>query len=233
MKAGKQMLGTIVNAATIIIGAGIGLLLKKGIKHSMQATIMDGLGLAVIIIGITGAIKSENIILVIVSLVLGSMLGEAIDIEDKLEKLGQFVQNKMNSNDQNLAKGFVTASLVYCVGAMAIVGSLEAGIQGNYETLFAKSMLDGISAIIFASTLGIGVAFSSVPVFLYQGSITLLANVVKDVFTAPLVTELSAIGGVLIIAIGINLLGLKKIKVGNMLPAILVPIIYFLIKGFF
>ena len=233
MKAGKQMLGTIVNAATIIIGAGIGLLLKKGIKHSMQATIMDGLGLAVIIIGITGAIKSENIILVIVSLVLGSMLGEAIDIEDKLEKLGQFVQNRMNSNDQNLAKGFVTASLVYCVGAMAIVGSLEAGIQGNYETLFAKSMLDGISAIIFASTLGIGVAFSSVPVFLYQGSITLLANVVKDVFTAPLVTELSAIGGVLIIAIGINLLGLKKIKVGNMLPAILVPIIYFLIKGFF
>ena len=233
MKAGKQMLGTIVNAVTIIIGAAIGLLLKKGIKHSMQATIMDGLGLAVIIIGITGAIKSENIILVIVSLVLGSMLGEAIDIEDKLEKLGQFVQNKMNSNDQNLAKGFVTASLVYCVGAMAIVGSLEAGIQGNYETLFAKSMLDGISAIIFASTLGIGVAFSSVPVFLYQGSITLLANVVKDVFTAPLVTELSAIGGVLIIAIGINLLGLKKIKVGNMLPAILVPIIYFLIKGFF
>lgn len=220
------MLGTIVNSLAIIVGSLLGIGIKKGIKDDYKNTIMDGIGLAVIVIGIMGGIKSENIILVIGSVVLGSIIGEVIGIENKLDNLGNALQSKFGGKDSNFSKGFVTASLVYCVGAMAIVGSLESGIQGNHETLFAKSILDGISAVIFASTLGIGVAFSSLPVFIYQGSITLLANFVKDLLTTQVVNEMSAVGGLLIMAIGINILGIKKIKVGNMLPAVFIPIIY-------
>ena len=199
------MLGTIVNALAIILGSLLGIGVKKGIKDDYKNTIMDGIGLAVIIIGIMGGIKSENIILVIGSIVVGSIIGEVIGIENKLDNLGNFLQDKFGGKDSNFSKGFVTASLVYCVGAMAIVGSLESGIQGNHQTLFAKSILDGISAIIFASTLGIGVAFSSIPVFIYQGSITLLANFIKDLLTVQVVNEMSAVGGLLIMAIGINI----------------------------
>lgn len=223
------MLGTIVNVITIIIGSLVGILLKKGIKDEYKETIMNGIGLAVLIIGISGGIKSNNTVLVIASIVLGSLIGEIIGIENKLDQLGNRMEKKFGKGDSNFSRGFVTASLVYCIGAMAIVGSLESGLSGNHETLFAKSMLDGISAIIFASTLGIGVAFSAIPVFIYQGAITLLANSVKGILTPEVVLEMSAVGGILILAIGINILGIKKIKVGNMLPAIFIPIIYYLI----
>lgn len=223
------MLGTIVNSLAIIAGALLGIVLKKGIKDEYKTTIMDGIGLTVIIIGIMGGIKSENIILVIASIVIGSILGEIIGIENKLDQLGDKLQKSFGGRDSNFSKGFVTASLVYCVGAMAIVGSLESGIQGNHQTLFAKSILDGISAIIFSSTLGIGVAFSALPVFIYQGTITLLANSVKDLLTPEVINEMSAVGGILITAIGINILEIKKIKVGNMLPGIFIPIIYYIL----
>ena len=223
------MLGTMVNVIAIIVGALFGIIIKKGIKDDYKNTIMDGIGLAVIIIGIMGGIKSDSIILVIGSIVVGSILGEIVDIENKLDNLGNSLQKRFGGKDSNFSKGFVTASLVYCVGAMAIVGSLESGIQGNHQTLFAKSILDGISAIIFASTLGIGVAFSSIPVFIYQGSITLLANSAKSLLTPEVINEMSAVGGILIMAIGINILGIKKIKVGNMLPAVFIPIIYYLL----
>jgi len=144
------MLGTIVNSLAIILGALLGVAIKKGIKDEYKNTIMDGIGLAVIIIGIMGGIKSENIILVIGSIVIGSILGEIVKIENRLDQLGDSLQKRFGGKDRNFSKGFVTASLVYCVGAMAIVGSLKSGIQGNHETLFAKSVLDGISAIIFA-----------------------------------------------------------------------------------
>ncbi|WMM24111.1 DUF554 domain-containing protein [Tissierella sp. MB52-C2] len=223
------MLGTIVNSLAIILGSLLGIGLRKGIKEEYKDTIMDGIGLCVIIIGITGGIKSENIILVIGSIVLGSLLGEIIGIENMLENLGNNLQRRFDKKDSNFSKGFVTASLVFCIGAMAIVGSLEAGIQGKYETLFAKSIIDGISSIIFASTLGIGVAFASIPVFIYQGSITLLANLVNELLTPQVVNEMSAVGSILIIAIGINILGIKKIKIGNMLPAVFIPLIYYML----
>lgn len=223
------MLGTIVNSLAIVAGALLGILLKKGIKDDYKTTIMDGISLTVIVIGIMGGIQSQNIILVISSIVIGSLIGEMIGIEKKLDNLGDKLQTTFGARDSNFSKGFVTASLVYCVGAMAIVGSLESGIQGNHQTLFAKSILDGISSIIFASTLGIGVAFSAVAVFLYQGTITLLAGSVKDLLTPEVINEMSSIGGILITAIGINVLGIKKIKVGNMLPAIFIPIIYYII----
>lgn len=227
------MLGTIVNAIAIILGAFVGILIKKGIKEKYKSTIMDGIGLSVVIIGIMGGIKANNIILAIASIVVGSIIGEMIDIDLKLDHLGLTMEKSFGKGDSNFSKGFVTASLVYCIGAMAIVGSLESGLSGNHETLFAKSILDGITAVIFASTLGIGVAFSAIPVFIYQGAITLLANVVKDLLTPEVINEMSAVGGILILAIGINILGIKKIKVANMLPAIFIPLVYLSIINLF
>ncbi len=227
------MLGTIVNAGAIILGALLGIIIKTGIKESYKDTIMDGIGLSVVLIGIMGGIEAGNIILIIASIVIGSIVGEAIDIDKKLDHLGLKMQEKFGKGDSNFSKGFVTASLVYCIGAMAIVGSLESGLSGNHETLFAKSILDGITAVLFASSLGIGVAFSAVPVFIYQGTITLLANVIKDFLTPEAVNEMSAVGGLLILAIGVNLMGIKKIKVANMLPAIFIPLIYYTIINLF
>lgn len=227
------MLGTIVNVIAITLGSLIGILLKKGIKEEFKETIMNGIGLVVIIIGISSGIKSENMVVVIISLVLGILIGEKIGIEHKLNQLGNNMEKRFGKGDSNFSKAFVTASLVYCIGAMAIVGSLESGLSGNHETLFAKSIIDGITSIIFASTLGIGVAFSAIPVFIYQGGITLLANLAKDILTPGVILEMSAVGGIMIIAIGINILGIKKIKVGNMLPGIFLPILYFIMGNLF
>lgn len=226
------MLGTIVNSATIIVGSILGVFLNKGIKDEYKSTIMDGVALVVILIGIMGALDTENIILMTISIVVGSITGEALQIEKKLDKLGSSLEQKLGRGNSNFSKGFVTASLVFCVGAMAIVGSLESGLRGNHSTLFAKSILDGISSIIFASTLGIGVGFSALAVFLYQGTITLGASFVKELLTPEVINEMSAVGGLLIAAIGINILGLKKIRVGNMLPSIFIPLLYFLMKKF-
>lgn len=227
------MFGTIVNSIAIMVGGIVGVLLKKGISNDYKNTIMDGVALSVIVIGIINAINSENIILLISSLVIGGFIGETLAIEKKLDNLGKKLESKMKKNENGFSKGFVTASLIFCVGAMAIVGSLEAGIQGNYETLFAKSILEGISAIVFATTMGIGVIFSSIPVFIYQGTITLLAGSLSGFLTPVVINEISAVGGVLIIGIGISLLGLKKIKVGNLLPSILIPMIFYTVIAAF
>lgn len=232
-KVGEYMLGTIINSGAIILGSIFGIIIKQGIKDEYKKTVMDGVGLSVIIIGIMGAIKSENTILMIISIVLGSIIGEVIGIEKKLNNLGDNMERKFGKGDSNFSKGFVTGSLVYCVGAMAIVGSLESGLLGDHNTLFAKSILDGISSIIFASTLGIGVAFSAIAVFIYQGLITILATYLKDLLTPEVILEMSAVGGILIMAIGINILELKKIKVGNMLPAIFIPLIYYVLASIF
>ncbi len=225
------MLGTIVNSLAVIIGSIVGISLKSGINEKYKNTIMDGISLAVIIIGIMGGIKSQNVVLVVISLALGGLIGEIIDIEGRLDRLGTKVESYFGKGDTNFSKAFVSATLVYCIGAMAIVGSLESGLTGNHQTLFAKSALDGITAIVFASTLGIGTAFSAISIFIYQGSITLLARYLKDILTVDAVTEMSAVGGILIIAIGINLLNLKKIKVGNLLPAVFIPLIYYFITN--
>lgn len=226
------MTGNIVNAIGIVLGGLIGLFLKKYIKDSYSETIMNGVGISVVVIGITNTIKSDNILLVVISIVLGTLLGEIIDIETKLNRLGVFVGGKLQNGDSNtFSKAFVTTTLIYCVGAMAILGALESGLVGKHTTLYTKAILDGITAIIFASTMGAGVIFSAIPVFIYQGTIVLLASILKDVFTEILIIELSAVGGIMIIAIGLNILGIKKIKIGNMLPALLVQIIYFFIKN--
>ena len=224
------MLGTIVNTVAIIAGSLIGLLFKGSIPEKYGKTIMHAIGLAVILIGLKTALKTDDILIIIISLAIGSVMGELLRIEDRLEQLGKGLGRLLPGDNDGVAKGFVTASLVYCVGAMAIVGALESGLSGNHQTLFAKSLLDGIGSILFASTLGIGVLFSALSVFFYQGAITLAASTLKPFLTPGVVAQMSAVGGLLILAIGINLLEIKKLKIGNMLPAIFIPLIYQILK---
>ncbi|UCD89578.1 MAG: DUF554 domain-containing protein [Desulfobacterales bacterium] len=224
------MLGTIVNTLAIIAGSLLGLVFRGGIPKKYHVTIMQAISLAVILIGVKMALKTDAILLVIFSLVIGSLMGELIKIEERLENLGKFFETRFAKNQSGLAKGFVVTSLIFCVGSMAIVGSLESGLTGNHQTLFAKSALDGLSSIIFASSFGIGVLFSSIPVFLYQGFITLTATLIKPYLVAEVINQMSAVGGLLIMAIGINLLDIQRIKVGNMLPAIFIPLVYYMIK---
>ncbi|MTI80682.1 MAG: DUF554 domain-containing protein [Firmicutes bacterium] len=224
------MLGTIVNVAAITAGVCVGTIFKKGISTKAQDTIMQGLGLVVVLIGLKIAWQTQNEIILILSLALGGMLGEYLAIEDKLENIGRWLESKVGANHGAVAKAFVTTSLIYCVGAMAIMGAIEDGLTGQPKTLFAKSAIDGISSIIFTTTMGIGVIFSVIPVFIYQGSITLLAEYVKVFLTSGMITEMNATGGLLIIGIGINILGIKKIKVGNMLPAVIFAVLLVWLK---
>lgn len=221
------MLGTLVNVGTILLGSALGLLLRKGLPQRLRDTVMQGLGLCVILIGLSGAIETADTMCMILSVVIGGLVGAAVNIERRLENLGNLAQRKLARGGDGFARGFVTASLVYCVGAMAIMGALDSGLKGDYATLIAKSALDGISAVIFASTLGPGVAFSAVAVLVYQGAITLMAGWLKPLLTDAIITEMSAVGGLLIVGIGLNMLFDKHIAVGNLLPAIFVPMAYF------
>ncbi|MGB5988103.1 MAG: DUF554 domain-containing protein [Desulfobacterales bacterium] len=220
------MLGTVVNTLSIIAGSLLGLLFRGKIPQKYSQTIMHGIGLAVVLIGIKSALKTDAILMVIISLAVGSLLGELLGIEDKLDQMGNWIGRRISKDSSGISKGFVSASLLYCVGAMAIIGAMESGLTGNHQTLFAKSILDGIGSVLFASTLGIGVLFSAASVFVYQGFLTLTAAWIKPFLSAEVVAQMSAIGGLLIVAIGISLLEIKKVKIGNMLPAIFIPLGY-------
>lgn len=238
-------IGTIVNAGAIIAGGLVGIFVKKGLPERYKSIVMQAIGLSVLIIGISGTLQGiyqviddgklnrQYIMTMIFSLVAGGIIGEFINIENKLENFGTRFQRKFFKNGSNFAEGFVTASLIYCVGAMAIVGALEDGLTGNPKTLFAKAILDGVSSVIFAATMGFGVPFAALPVFIYQGAITLMAGFVKPWLTDAVVAQMSLIGSILIFGIGLNLLEIKKIKVGNLLPAIFLPIIYYIISRLF
>jgi len=227
------MFGTVVNTLSIIIGGFVGLLFRKGIPQKYNVSVIHAIGLAVILVGLRSAFKSDDLLLIIFSLAIGSVIGELLRIEDHLENLGQWLENRLSGVGDGISRGFVTASLVYCVGSMAIVGAMESGLAGNHQTLYAKSVLDGITSIIFASTFGIGVLFSAVSVFVYQGLITVAAASLKQVLVTAVINQMSAVGGLLIMAIGINLLDIQKLKVGNMLPAIFIPLAYFIVKSIF
>lgn len=226
------MLGTYVNAVVVAVGSLIGLLLKNGLPEKYKTTIMHGVALAVLFIGISttlgGMFDGGEPILFIVSLVIGAILGEAIDIDDKLGKLGLWLQKKVGKGEHNIAQGFVTASLLFCVGTMSILGSLDSGLRGNHDMLYAKSVLDGVSAIILTSTMGIGVIFSVIAILIYQGGITLFASFLEPYLTVAIIREVSIIGGILIFSLGLGMLDIKKIKTANLLPAILVPPVYYL-----
>ena len=227
-------LGTMVNCAAIIGGCAVGLILRKGFPEKWQETIMYGVALCIFLIGLEMAQKSQNVILVIASIVIGSIIGEMLDINGKLNRFGAWVEKKMLGNrtqtSGSFGKAFISASLVLCIGAMAIVGSIEEGLTGNHQILFAKAMLDCILSIIFGANMGAGVALSAVPVGLYQGSITLLAAWMQNLLTPDVIREVSATGGVLIMAIGIVQARLLPIRLANQIPAL--PVAILLVKIF-
>ena len=224
------MIAAVVNAVVVILGGLVGLLLGGKLQERHTRTIVAALGISTMVIGITGAIGTSNILIVIVCLVLGTILGELMKIEQRLDSLGNWLKSKVAKNGGGrFTEGFVTASLLFCVGSMAIMGSFDAGLRGDYTTIFAKSALDCVMAVTFAATMGLGVLFSSAAVLIYQGALTLLAAVVEPYLSSPVIVEMSAVGGVMLIGTGMNILNLpaERIKVGNMLPAIVLPALYF------
>lgn len=221
------MLGTYVNVIAIIIGSGLGLVFRKALKQEITKTIQEAMALAIIVIGIMSATKMTEPLLVVISLALGALIGEVIGLDKMLNNFGNKVDKRFSNG--NFSKGFITATLVYCVGAMAIYGAIESGLTNDHTTLYIKSTLDGVTSIIFASSLGVGVMFSAIPVLLYQGSITLLASLLSGFLSDAVITNMSSIGGILIIGIALNILGITKIRLANLIPALFIPIIYFLI----
>lgn len=223
------MLATIVNCLTVIFCGLLGTVFKKYINEKYTTAILTGLGLVVLVIGMSYALKTTDTLCMIICIVIGIFLGEALRIEERLEGLGDLIKSKLipaSHQDSTFVQSFVSGSLLFCIGSMAIVGSMEAGINGDLSIILSKSVIDGIAALSFAITLGVGVVFAGFSVLLYQGALTLLAVQCAPFLAANVVTEMSAIGGVLMLGIAINMLGLKKIKVGNMLPAVFLPIIY-------
>ena len=237
--------GTIINTLTILGGALIGTFIrwltnrfsdifpKNGavLENRLETIIMQGVSLCVLLIGISGSLKGQNTLVTILSIVIGALIGELLNLDLLIHNLGDWLQSKTDrflkpeSTDVSISEGFVTATLLFCVGAMAIVGSLENGLTGNYDTLAAKALLDGISSIVFASSLGIGVAFSAVAIFLYQGSISLMASFLQPLLSDAVIAEMTCVGSLLIVALAFNMLGLTKIKVMNLVPAIFLPIL--------
>lgn len=225
------LLGNIVNAIAIIAGGFIGSIAKKGIPERFSSLLISSLGLFTMVLGIKFALNTEQMMVVVVSLVIGSFIGELINIEKKLNNIGERIEGRLKNYGGNFSQGFVTASLLFCVGSMAIMGSLQSGLAGNHETLYTKSFMDGIISIVFASTMGIGVMLSSVPVFIYQGIIVVLSSYIAPYLNEGIIREMTATGGVLLLGLSLNILDIKKIKVGNMLPSIFIPILIMLIIG--
>jgi uncharacterized protein len=221
------LFGSVVNALLIIIGAVIGRFLHN-IPERMKETVMYGIGLAVSVIGIQMTFESTQILIVIVSIVVGAVMGEWIDLDAKINKLGQWIERKMPKKKEGpgVAQGFVTATLIFVIGSMAIIGAIDSGLRNDHDVLLMKGIIDGFTSIILSSTLGIGVAIAAVPVFLYQGIITLfstqISKYIPDELLNFFISEMTATGGLMILAIGLNLIGLTKIRVANLIPGIIV-----------
>ena len=237
------MIGTVINTAAVIAGGLAGLCLKNGLKQKTQDILMQACGVSSIFIGVSGALSKMLVIeevkitttgtmLLIFSLVFGSMIGEFLNIEAGMDLVGEKIKKAVRAQNDNLfVEGFVNVSLIICVGAMAIVGSIQDGISGDYSLLAAKAVLDLVIVLIFATTYGVGAVFSAVPIFVYQGSITLLASFLGSFVSETVINDLSFVGSVLIFCVGVNIAFGKKFRVGNMLPALIVPVVYRVISG--
>jgi len=223
--------GTLINAGVIVAAGAVGLLLRRGIPENIARSLQDAMGLLILIIGIQYGLKTENLVVVGLSLALGTVFGEWRNWEGKLENTGKSLERLLGQEENLFVKGFVSATLVFCVGAMAILGALQDGLTHNYDILLVKSMLDGIMAMIFAASMGIGVLFSALPLLLYQGAISLGAGFLKPFLTDPVINNLTGLGGIIIAGIGLNTLGLARIRLANLLPGLLlVPLLMFLFK---
>ena len=258
------MLGPLVNAIVVVLCGLAGSFLVRGIPSRFEELIKKAIGLSVVYVGIKGALDNRHVLLLIMSMVIGAVLGEIVNLDMLMNRLGNWAERKLGmdgnkssggpagssggngpadlqlseipsppGNGRSFSKGFVSASILYCSGSMAIVGSMQSGLLGNHEILYAKSILDGVISIVFGASMGIGVAFSAIPVLLYQGGIALASMAVKDILTPEIITEMSAVGSLLVAAIGFNFLGIKEIKVANLIPAIFIPLVYFSVMGLF
>lgn len=232
--------GTIVNVATVIVGSLIGMQLKRGLPGRFKEIIFSGIGLVTLVIGMLNALAvaeppkddvPKHLIIVIFSILIGAIAGEALSIEKWLDHFGDTLKKRVKGAGERFTEGLVVAFLIYCVGPLTILGSLNEGIQGDASLLYIKSTLDGFMSIALASTFGIGVLFSFVPLFIFQGGITLAGAFMGHVFSDVLVNQLTAVGGVLILGLGINILGIKQLKVANLLPALVFVVILTLIFG--
>ena len=238
-----MLTGTIINSLAILAGSLLGLVLQAVTHRSskdvnagsiggrLQTIVMEGMALCVMYIGVSGSLKGQNTLIAIVSIAIGAIIGELLDLDRRMHTLGDWVQAKTarlvhtQEGAPSVADGFVAASLLFCVGAMAIVGALENGLTGNFDTLKAKSVIDGIASIVFASSLGVGVAFSAAAIFLYQGAISLAAGLLSPLLSDAVIAEMTCVGSLLIVALSLNMLNVTKIKVMNLVPAIFLPIL--------
>jgi hypothetical protein len=222
-------LGTLVNTATVLAGSTLGLLLRERFPKKIQAIIFQAVGLATLVLGMDMALGSDNFLILIFSLILGGILGELADLEGRMELLGEALKRRIGSEDARFTEGLITAFLIFCIGSMTFVGALNEGLTGDRTLIMTKAILDGFTSIALASVYGLGVLFSALPLLLVQGGISLLAARFQGFFTPVLINQLTAVGGVLILGIGINLLGLREIKTTNLLPALAVVVVLTLI----
>ncbi len=220
--------GAVVNFFLVILGTVLGLLFKKGLPQKIQNVLMTGMAFCVFYIGVTGIFDQKaNILVIIGCMAVGAVIGELIDLDKLVNKIGQGIENKFNKNGNNvsIAKGFVSATLLFCVGAMTIVGSIDSGINGDNATLYSKSVIDCVAAMALTSSMGVGVIFASLSVLIIEGGLSILATVVSPILTEYIILQMSVIGSLLIVALSLNMLGITKIKVMNFVPAILLPIV--------
>lgn len=217
------MTGVFVNVATVLIGSTLGLLFKKGISKKFSDAVMIGLGLCTVCIGVSGMLKGQNTLVAIISMVIGAIIGTALDIDKRINSVGDFISKKMkkDSDKVSLTEGFVTASLLFCIGAMTIIGSLDAGLKGDNTTLFTKSVLDLFSSMMLSASLGLGVMFAAVFVLVFQGGLVLLSGLLAPVLNDAAIAEMTCVGSLMILALGLNLIGVAKIKVANYFPALI------------
>lgn len=222
-------IGTLLNVMTIVIGSILGTFLHRAIPDKIKSIVFQGLGLASLIMGVQMALKVENILGLIFSILIGGIIGEILDLEGRLDRLGEFLKSKIHSGRGRFTEGFVAASLLFSIGAMATLGAINEGMSGDRTILYTKALLDCFASIALAATYGIGVLFSAIPVLLYQGSVTLLAASLQGVISTSMISQITAVGGLMIMGIGFNLLEIKKIKVTNFLPALVVIVLISLI----
>ncbi len=215
--------GSLVNFIAIILGGGVGLLFRRGLPKKYMLAVLHVIGLVVITLGISYVLESKQILVIIISVILGTLIGTALGLEDRLKTLGDFLQNRIRLGGEHFSEGFTGATLLFCVGAMAITGSMQSGLAQDHTILYVKAVMDGIIALFMASTLGVGVLFSAVPVLVYQGVVTLLAVYLRSYLSPDLVAEMSAVGGVALLSLGLGMAEIKKMKTADMLPGIFLP----------
>jgi len=223
------MFGTLVNTVAIIVGGFIGTVCNRSLPQRFQVIIFQGMGLFIVAFGISMSVKMEHVLISVFSLILGGLSGEFFKLDKQMNTLGEWLKRRLKFKSERFTEGFVTSSLIYCIGAMAVLGAIEEGTGGFPTILLTKSVMDGFSSIAFAAALGVGVMFSAAPVAIYQGSITLIVFLFADHIDIAIVNELSAVGGILLVGLGINILEIKNIKVVNLLPALVFVVVLMMI----